>query len=320
VELNWTDPEVDAGSRDVTVAPYRDAPDLTFPVEIPSLEYNNLPIIMSGFFGGGVEPTGGGTAQTWSHSPASETIDEPDVYTYEFGDDVQTDWYQFGDALLESWEITGPEGLGALTGSLTWRLGSVSSTGSTDSPVTGTVPTADLAVDTEGTIVYLKDMGIYIADNEAGLGAGQVLDALHTFTLRGNQEIDLKRFANADQSFDIDAYGPNTRSIELEATFAKTADTVGTGSESDAWMADNAVNRMVRLAFTSTAFAEGATPYSWIIEMPMRYYTREDSEIGGNTTVVLTGHAFYDPDDFEGVFTSVIVNTLTSEELGEAGS
>jgi hypothetical protein len=66
--------------------------------------------------------------------------------------------------------------------------------------------------------------------------------------------------------------------------------------------------------------AEGMTPYSWTVTMPMRYYTREESEIGGNTTVVLTGHAFYDPDDLEGVFTSVIVNTLTSEELGEAGS
>jgi hypothetical protein len=320
VDLAWTDPEVDAGSRDVTVAPYRGAPELTFPVEVPSLEYNNLPVIHSAFFGGGVEPTGGGTAQTWSFAPASVTVDELDPYTYEFGDDVLTDWYQFGDGVLESFEVTGPEGLGACTASLQWRLGSVSSTGSTDSPVTGTVPTPDLAVDTEGTIVYLKDMGIYIADTVAGLGAGQVVDALHTFTLRASQEIDLKRFANADQSFDIDAYGPNARSIELECTFAKTADTVGTGSESDAWMSDNAVTRIVRLTFTSTAMAEGATPYSWTVTMPMRYYTREDSEIGGNTTVVLTGHAFYDPDDLDGVFTSVIVNTLTSEELGEAGS
>ena len=28
-ELNWTDPEIDAGSRDITAPPFRDAPDLT---------------------------------------------------------------------------------------------------------------------------------------------------------------------------------------------------------------------------------------------------------------------------------------------------
>jgi hypothetical protein len=319
-ELNWTDPEIDAGSRDVTASPYRSAPDLTASLETPALEYNDLPILHSAFFGGAVVPTGGGTAQTWTFSPASATVDEPDEYTYEFGDDVLTDWFQNGDGILESFEVSGPVCLGPLTATLGWRFGSISSTGSTDSPVTGTVPTPALAVDTSGVKVYLKDMGIYIADTVAGLGAGQVLDALHTFTLRASQEIDLKRFANADQSFDIDGYGPGMRSIELECTFAKTADTVGVGSESDAWMSDNAVTRMVRLTFTSTAMAEGATPYSWTVTMPMRYYTREEGDIGGNTTVVLTGHAFYDPEDLEGVFTSVIVNTLTSEELGEAGS
>jgi hypothetical protein len=50
--------------------------------------------------------------------------------------------------------------------------------------------------------------------------------------------------------------------------------------------------------------------------MPMRYYTRTEGEIGGNTTVVLTGHAFYDPGLFTGVFDSVIVNTLAETGLG----
>ena len=46
-------------------------------------------------------PTGGGTAKTWSCDPASATLDELDPYTYEFGDDVLTDWYQDGDGVLE---------------------------------------------------------------------------------------------------------------------------------------------------------------------------------------------------------------------------
>ena len=64
-ELNWTDPEIDAGSRDIIAPPFREAPDLTASLEYPVLYYNNIPKMMSGFFGGDVAPTGGGTAQTW---------------------------------------------------------------------------------------------------------------------------------------------------------------------------------------------------------------------------------------------------------------
>lgn len=321
VELNWTDPEVDVGSRDITAPPFRGASDLTETLDDPSLAYNSLPLMLSAFFGGDVAPTGGGTAKTWTFDPASLTVDDPDLYTYEFGDDVLTDWYQFGDGILESVEITGPEGLGPVTASMTWRYGSVSSTGSTDSPVDGTVPTPGLTVDTNAALVYLKDMGIYIADTVAGLGAGQVLQALHTFVLRLNQEVDQKRFADGDQSFDIDAYGPGARTIELECTFAKTADTVGTGSESDHWLSDEAVTRYVELRFVSKVLAQSPSTFnSWDVVIPMRYYTREEGDIGGNTTVVLMGRAFFDPDDLEGIFQSTIVNTLTEAQLGLAGS
>jgi hypothetical protein len=320
-ELNWTDPEVDAGSRVVTAAPYRNAPDLTASLDTPALEYNTLPIIHSGFFGGQVVPTGGGTAKTWAFDPQADTVEDPDEYTYEFGDDVLTDWFQNGDGILESFEISGPVGLGPLTASMQWRFGSISSTGSTDSPVTGTVPTPGLSVETDGAKVYLKDMGIYIADTVAGLGAGQVLDALHAFTLRGNIEWDQKRYANGTQNFDISGWGPGLLSIELECVFAKTADTVGVGSESDHWLSDESVNRYIQLTFESTVMAQTpSTPYSWDVIMPARYYTREEGEEGQNTTIILTAHAFYDPDDLDGFFQSTIVNTLTEAQLGLAGS
>ena len=321
-ELNWTDPEIDAGSRDVVAPPYRAAPDLTAPLTDPVLAYNNIPILMCGFFGGGETPVPTGTAQTWTHEPASLTVDEPDVFTYEFGDDVLTDWFQLGDGLLESVEISGPEGLGPLTTSMTWRFGSIASSGSTDSPDSPTVPTGSLNVSTTDKIVYLKDGAIYISSTEAGLATDKISDALHSFTLRLTQEVDQKRWANGAQTFDFDAYGPGARTIELECSWAKTADIVGIGSESDSWMSDSAVNRYVRLYFESTELAEDGpvTPYSWDISMPMRYYTRTEGEIGGNTIVVLTGHAFYDPDDFDGVFKSVAVTTLDEAGLGLIGS
>lgn len=321
VDLTWTDPEVDAGSRDITAAPFRGAPDLTAGLTYNALEYNNIPQILSGFLGGQVTPTGGGTAKTWAFSPASTTVDDPDEYTYEFGDDVLEDWYQFGDCVIESFEIAGPVGLGPLTANVNWRMGSVSSTGSTDSPVTGTVPTPSLAVDTAGVKVYLKDMGIYIADTVAGLGAGQILHALHAFTLRGNVELDQKRYADATQNFDISAWGPGARAFEFEATYAKTDDTVGTGSESDKWMSDEAQNGFVRLVFISTVLAQSpSTFHGWTVTMPIRYYTREEGEEGQNTTIVLNAHGFFDPDDLDGVFENTVVCTLTEAELGEAGS
>ena len=315
VELNWTDPEIDTGSLDPVAAPYREAPDLTAGLEAPTLNYNDLPLMLSGIFGGGITASGGGTSKVWEFEPASTSVDEFDAHTYEFGDDVLDDWFQLGDGILESLEFSGPEGLGPLSASMEWRFGSVKSTGSTDAPVDGTVPTVSLSVATDDAVVYLKDGAIYVADSVAGLAAGKVSDALHSFSLRISREIDQKRWANGDQSFDIDAYGHGPREIELECVFAKTDDIVGTGSESDHWMSDQAVNRYVRLAFESTVVAEEGSddvPYSWEFTLPLRYYTRAEGEVGGNTTVVLTGRAFYDPDDLEGVFVSEVVNTLAS--------
>jgi hypothetical protein len=42
----------------------------------------------------------------------------------------------------------------------------------------------------------------------------------------------------------------------------------------------------------------------------MRYYTRTEGEVGGNTVIVLTAHAFYDVEDLEQVFTTDVVNTI----------
>ena len=163
VELNWTDPEVDAGSLVEVAAPHREAPDLTAPLDIPQLRYNYLPHLHSGFFGGQVAPTGGGTAKTWPFNPASVApLDTADPFTYEFGDDVEEDWYQLSDGILESFEVTIPVGLGACTGNESWRFGSVASTGSTDSPVVGTVPTPLDPVANEA-VVYGKDLALYIA-------------------------------------------------------------------------------------------------------------------------------------------------------------
>src|SRR4026207_1370928 len=64
--LNWTDPDADAGAGVGPTPPPRAAPARPAPLTIPSLEYNPLPLILAGFFGGNETPAGAGTAKTWS--------------------------------------------------------------------------------------------------------------------------------------------------------------------------------------------------------------------------------------------------------------
>jgi len=315
VNRNWTDPDIDAGNLAPVASPYLVAPDLTAPLTNAALRYNELPLLMTTFFGGDIDPTGSGTAKTWDFTIAGTAASEPDPCTYEFGDDVTDDWYQLGDGVAETVEISWPEGLGALSMSTTWRFGSFASSGSTDNAASPSVPTT-LTQDLNEAIVYLKDGKIEIGSSVSGLA--QVSDALHSFTLRLGGPLDIKRWANGTGTFDVQAYSRTMLDIQLECTFAKTEDIVGTGSESDAWMSNSAVNRIVRVTFTSGELAQtsGAIPYSWVFSMPMCYYTRTEGEVGGNTVVVLTGHAFYLPTDFAGVFKTTIVDTMTAAVRG----
>ena len=69
-----------------------------------------------------------------------------------------------------------------------------------------------------------------------------------------------------------------------------------------------------------TELISGATPYSWVADMPMRYYTRTEGDSAGNAVVVLEGHAFYDSGSFDGFFKSTIKNGLHAADLGSAAS
>ena len=316
VNLNWTDLEVDAGALITVAAPYRQAPTIGASLTDPALAYNNLPLYFAGIFGGG--EAGAGTPDvTWEWEPDMLVPQEPDYFTYEFGDDVLTDWFQLTDGVLDSLTITAPEeGAGVLTAALNWQFMDAASTGSTDSPVVGTVPTPGLALDTDPTPVYLKDCKVYVDSTPGGLGGTQLTDAVHNFILTITAEIDQKRFANGTQSFGADAVARVGYTIEIAMQYAKTDDTVGTGSEADAWFSDTAVARYVKVAFESTRDADTATPYTWYFSLPIRYYTRAEGAIGGNTTVTLTGHAFYEPDTIQNAFKTGVVNTLLTHELG----
>ena len=313
VNLNWTDPEGDFGSIDPIAPPTRGAADLTASLTAPVVNYNDLPLMLSSILGDEVTPTGGGAAKTWTYQPASLTQDDIDVFSYQFGDDVDEDWFLLFDGLTESITFTFPRGLGPVTASMNWRFGSARYAGASETDLDPeiTVPTPGLSVDSAAIPVYLGDASLYINDSAATLGNTQISDALYGGQLTISRELDQKRFVNGT-GFDLAGYSSGKRNIEFQMDFAKTGDIVGSGSESDAWFSETAVDRFVRLAFTSPSIITGATPYSWEIDMPLRYYTRADDAEGGNSVVQLTGHQFYQSATLGYAFKSIVVNSLAA--------
>jgi hypothetical protein len=129
VDLQWTDPEGDSGSLDPVPPPTRGAGTFTAGLTASTVYYNDLPLMLSGIFGQGVTPS----RWTWTYTPTSLTPGAFDYFTYQFGDDVTTDYFQLFDGNLTQLVINSPEtGGGAVSASMTWRFGQARSTGSTD--------------------------------------------------------------------------------------------------------------------------------------------------------------------------------------------
>jgi hypothetical protein len=303
--------EDDQGSVDPISAPYYG------PLEVSETltgvaDYDSLPWYISAAVKSGTTPTGGGSAKTWTQTATSLTRPVAGYITEQFGDDVQSDWYQFFGGIGESLEISG-SGNDPLQVSIGMQFAGFKSTGSTSYPVTGTVPTAGLTVAADPPRVFLADGELFIDDAYTGIGTTKISDALTAVTLSVNNTIDRKYAANGSnsrfQAFDLPIA---EREITLAMTFHKTADTVGTGSESDTWMASTPTKRFIELRFTRPApFITGSTPYSWSVKVPLYYTTREEADEGGNTLIVLTGRVVYDAD-LAYAFSSTTVNALAT--------
>ncbi len=320
--LNWTEATGDFGSLYPVVPRFKGLPDLNFSLTDDQLSYNDLPLMMAGFFGEpATEGTGGGTAKTWEWTPDGLGGEDFNFFTYEFGDDADgtsgkpNDWEQYIDGIITSLTIDSPEeGAGVLTASLGWKFADLRYAGSTDIAPAGSVPSITDRPDTSPTRVYLKDCSVYLDSDASDIGSTQLSGAVHKFQLTCTQEVDEKRYVDGTQTFAVEDYGHGATRIELAVTYAKTADTVGTGSESDAWSADEQVDRFFTFAFASTVEAETAIPYSWSFSLPARYFQREHAEIGNNSVVVLTAEAFLD-DTLDYPFTTEVVNTLAPGDL-----
>jgi hypothetical protein len=316
VDLTWTHPEVDTGAIYKTVAPFRRRPELTFPMA-GQATFNDLPYLFSGILVGGVSPSSSGTSRSWTFQPVG-TGSPLGLFTVQFGDDVDgvgeatNDWYQFIGALEEELVLEGPEEMGPFNVRSNWRMAQANSGSWTDYPLSGTVPTAALSVDSAPTYVYLDDVELFIDSTSGAIGTTKISDAVHALTVTIRNAYDLKMFANGSNTRNkIQAYGRGEQEITFEATYAKTTQTVGTGSQSDTVGLNNADSQYVEVRCTAKELASAGIPYSLNIRIPIWNVKRDEVEIGGNTAIRIRGDGFLD-SGLAYAIRAVVVNTLSA--------
>jgi hypothetical protein len=318
----WTEVGADFGSLYPIAKRFRGAGEYGFNGSRDPLNYNDLALDLSGFFGGSVAGTGSPeVTRTWT--PSALSADDFDLYSYEFGDDMDgdpsdesNDWEQYSDGILTSLTIDSPEtGNGQLSVSEQWSFLRYAYQGSTDNPPNLAIPSITAVPDTDATPLYLKDAKIYVDSDPSDIGGYQLTDSVHKFTLRMTQEAGKKYYVNGTGTFAANAWDRGAVKIEVDLVYGKTADTVGLGSEMDAWSADVQLDRYLSVVFESTREISPGVPYSWDFSMPMRYFQMAHGAINNNTTRILTGEAWYEPDVLQYPFTSTLVNTLADADL-----
>lgn len=303
INPNWQDQEdVDTGSIDPTLDPFRTATDITAPLTA-TLDFHHLPLLYAAGLRGGQSASAiGGGGYTWTFQSVSTTATTLDYFTADWADDVDTDGMEAIDGVVESMKFSFDPELGPWTVSTTWRFGSVDH---------GVTPTAGLSVSSNLPLVFGADTVLYIDDTSGGIGSTQISDALHAATITIENEIDVKRFANGSNSrFGVDGYGLAGRTISASFTFAKSDDIVGAlDSEVADWLSADPVNRYLRVETTSTQNAESGNPYKWTQDFSGTWRTRSDGEQGGNTVVTLELTGRYD-GGLGFAYKGTVVNTL----------
>lgn len=281
VDPNWQDHEnVDVGSIDPVLSPFRTITDVTSPLSGP-LDFNALAVIAAAGIRGGVSASGGGAAKTWTHQALSTTATTLDEFSGQWGDDVTADGFRMWDGVLESIELSFSEELGPWQASLGWRWGSVNPR---------VTPVSGLTLGSNIPVVFGADTALYIDNTAGGIGGTQISNALRAATITIENTIDQKRYANGSNTrFQINGYGLAQRSIRASLTFDKAdAIVAGGSSEMAKWLSADPVTRYLKLLTTSTVLIAGtATAYSWDLRLGGEWRTRSDGEVGGNSTVTL---------------------------------
>lgn len=303
VNPNRTDPDVDVGLLDPSLAQLEGALDVSGSWDGP-VDYDNLAIVYSAGVKGGVTATGAGAAKTWTFQAASAVADPFDTYSDEWGDDTSD--LATGDGIiglggvLDSWSINFGEDLGPfqLDGSVTYAGATL-----------GDTRTTGLSAATTPIWMYGADTEVFLDSAAGSIGTTKLTDAVRGASVNVQNNLDQKRYANGSNTrFKLAAFGRGPRTIEVQITTEKTTAAIAERKTLD----DSPVpDRFIELRTTSPSIITGSTPYSNSIRIPARLISVSDGEIGGNATLTFTYRAFYS-STLGYAFRAVLVNALAA--------
>ena len=297
VDPHWTFPTSDTGTLDQALPPYRMAVDVTGQATGP-LAYNDAPYLWAATALGGITPTGGGTAKTWTYAPASTSQDIFEIFTGEWGDDT-ADQFQYADGIINQLSLTYPQDLGPIAVAADYRFASV---------VYPQARTGGLQVDPAPTWAYAADTSFYFNDAAGAIDTTQLVNSVHDVVLVVNNNIDVKRFQNGSNSrFAAAGYGRGLRTFQVTYNFAKSTAAL---AEVVKWLNASPVERFASIRTDSVQAAQAGINYSQHIRFSGYWFTRtEGTYATANTTVQLVCQGWLD-QTLAYPFQVAVVNTL----------
>ncbi len=301
VNPNWTNTTADTGTLTQALPPYRAALDIIGPAT-GQLFYNDIPALLGYGVMGGITPTGGGTAKTWTYAPADTTQDIFDTATGEWFDDATGDAQTYMGGVIDNFSLAYPQTLGPIDLTANWRFASMAAYPST--------PTGALNVDPAPTPVYAADTTISINDSAGSIGVSPFTDQVYDTTVNLSNNLDVKRFQNGTNTrFNVENYGRGERMLEVTFTFAKATAAI---AETAKWLNANAQERFVEINTVSLATAQAATPYQFRVRFSGFWFTRANNAVNTNTNFSLVCRNRFSAAGLNYPFQMLVVNTQST--------
>lgn len=303
VDPHWTSPDVDTGTLDPALAPYRTAIDVTGQSTGP-LDADSVVTLWSAFGKGGVTPTGPvDGAYTWQYDLASTTSDPLELFTGEWGDEVVGDQWQYQDGLLDQLQLSYPQDLGPIAHTGDWRYGSATY------PIAGGM-TAGLSVAKDPPWLYGADTQLTIDDVYGSMGITPLVNSMHDASIQLQNNLDVKRFSNGSNvNFAVSGYGRGARMLQITITFAKS---VAGLAEAAKWLNANPQERFISLNTTTRKLIGATSTYQQRIRFAGYWFTRSESEIGSNTGIQLVGNHIVDTNLSHGPIDVRVINARSA--------
>lgn len=281
LDPHWTSPDVDTGTLDPAIAPYRMATDITGQAVGP-LAANDAQALWSGFLKATTPSGPVDSLYTWDYAPASTSADAFQLMTAEWGDET-TDVFRYSDAVVDQLQLSFPQDLGPIMATADLRFG--------DYLYPHTF-TAGLSVDTNPTWLYAADTLLSINDLAGSIGLTPLVNSMHEASIQMQANIDVKRFSNGSNgNFKVAGYGRGARTMQSTFTLAKSTQAL---AEVVKWLNDNPQERFVQLETISRKTIGVASHAAQRIRFAGYWFTRSEGAIGSNTTVQLVCNHVYD--------------------------